>query len=328
MIATRTLTDSSIFARPFPALPSRTLGILAVVGATMIWGSSSVATKTALADLPPMVLAFARLAVAYLVLRPLVGRSGSRPARGPLPALLGLTGFAGFVLLRNLGLGAAPASHGSLIEGGATPALAMLLGAALLAERPNGRNLTGMLASLAGVGFAVLPGMEEGFGASLVADAVLLAGTGCFALYTVLGRRACVAGSSLAVVVGAMRYGLIVLAPFAVAELVATGLPTPTAGGVFALLYLGAGCSAAAYALWGYGLSQLPTGQVALLSNLELVCGIAVAAALAGEAFTPLQLTGMVLVLAGIWFGSTTLTFSLPQPLLWGRTSLMQVATS
>jgi drug/metabolite transporter (DMT)-like permease len=330
MIATRTLTDSSIFSRPLPALSGRTLAILAVVGATVIWGSSSVATKAALAELPPMVLAFARLAVAYLVLRPLVGRSGAQPARGLLPALLGLTGFAGFVLLRNLGLDTAPASHGSLIEGGATPALAMLLGVALLAERPSSRHLVGMLASLAGVGFAVLPGMERGFGASLLADGLLLAGTGCFALYTVLGRQACAAGGSLAVVTGAMRYGLVALTPFAVAELVATGVPSPTSSGVIALLYLGAGCSAAAYALWSYGLSQLPAGQVALLSNLELVCGIVVAAALAGEAFTPLQLTGVVLVLGGIWFGTTTLNvrlnLSLPRPALRGRPSLMSVA--
>jgi drug/metabolite transporter (DMT)-like permease len=330
MIATRTLIDSSILPRPFPTPPARVLAFLAVIGAAVIWGTSSVVTKTALADLPPMVLAFARLAVAYLVLKPLVARSGARAARGPLPALLGLTGFAGFVLLRNIGLGAAPASHGSLIEGGATPALAMLLGVAILAERPNGRHLTGMLASLAGVGFAVLPGMEGGFGTSLVADGVLLAGTVCFALYTVLGRRACVAGNSLAVVAGAMRYGLIVLAPFAVAELVATGPPTLTPAAVFALLYLGIGCSAAAYALWSYGLSQLPAGQVALLSNLELVCGLVVAAALAGEAFTPLQLTGVVLVLAGIWFGTTTLNFSLklPRPAPWGRMSPLPVAAS
>jgi probable blue pigment (indigoidine) exporter len=199
----------------------------------------------------------------------------------------------------------------------------MLLGVALLAERPSARHLIGMFASLVGVGFAVLPGIEGDFGTSLLADGVLLAGTGCFALYTVLGRRACAAGSSLTVVAGAMRYGLMLLAPFTVAELVATGFPTPTAGGVCALLYLGVGCSAAAYALWSYGLSQLPAGQVALLSNLELVCGIAVAAALAGEAFTPLQLTGVVLVLAGIWVGTTSC--SLPRPALWGRTALLPV---
>jgi drug/metabolite transporter (DMT)-like permease len=255
-----------------------------------------------------------------------VARSGGRPARGPLPALLGLTGFAGFVLLRNLGLGAAPASHGSLIEGGATPALGMLLALALLAERPSTRRLTGMVASLAGVAIAVLPGIEGSMSASLGSDSVLLAGTSCFALYTVLGRRACAEGGSLGVVVGAMRYGLLILAPFALAELVVTGAPTLTPVALCAMIYLGVACSAAAYALWGYGLSHLPAGQVALLSNLELVCGIVVAAGLAGEAFTPLQIGGAALVLAGIWYGTTSV--SLPRPTFWRRIHMLPTAAS
>ena len=326
MIAPRTVNSSLGIRWTVPPLPVRAVALLAVIGATIIWGSSSVVTKIALTDVPPTLLAFARLALAYLILRLLVARSRGRPARGPLPALLGLTGFAGFVLLRNLGLGAAPASHGSLIEGGATPALGMLLALALLAERPSTRRLTGMVASLAGVGIAVLPGIEGSMSASLGSDSVLLAGTSCFALYTVLGRRACAEGGSLGVVVGAMRYGLLILAPFALAELVVTGAPTLTPVALCALIYLGVACSGAAYALWGYGLSHLPAGQVALLSNLELVCGIVVAAGLAGEAFTPLQIGGAALVLAGIWFGTTSVT--LLRPAIRRAGSLVPVAVS
>jgi probable blue pigment (indigoidine) exporter len=265
-----------------------------------------------------------RLALAYLVLRPLVARSGSQPARGTLPALLGVAGFAGFLLFWGLGLGAAPASHGSLIQGGGAPALAMFFGVALLAERSSSRHLVGMVASLVGVGLAVLPRMEGEVYASLVADGVLLAGTTCFALSTVLGRRACSAGGSLAVVAGAIRYGLLALAPIAAAELLTTGIPSPTPAAVCAILYLGAGCSAAAYALWGYGLSRLPAGQMALFSNLQLVCGIIASAALAGETFTPPQLAGAALVLAGIWYGTTSVTLS--RPVLWGRAHMMPVA--
>jgi drug/metabolite transporter (DMT)-like permease len=325
MFAPRAVTSSIGIRWPVPTLPVRAVALLAVIGATMIWGSSSVVTKIALTDVPPTMLAFARLALAYLILRPLVARSGGRPAQGALPALLGLTGFAGFVLLRNLGLGAAPASHGSLIEGGATPALGMLLAVVLLAERPSPRRLTGMGASLAGVAIAVLPRMEGSMSASLAADSVLFAGTACFALYTVLGRRACADGGSLGVVVGAMRYGLYALAPFALTELVVTGVSTLTPVTLCAVIYLGAVCSAAAYTLWGYGLSHLPAGQVALLSNLELVCGIVLAAGLAGEAFTPLQLTGAALVLAGIWYGTASVT--LPRPGFWRRFPMLPAAS-
>ena len=122
MSATRTLTDSSIQRWSFPALPPRALALLAVVGATSIWGSAALATKANLIDLPPLTVSCARLAIGDLVVRPLVARSGAQPASGPWPALLGLPGFVDFVLLRNPGFGAAPASHGSLIEGGETHA--------------------------------------------------------------------------------------------------------------------------------------------------------------------------------------------------------------
>jgi DME family drug/metabolite transporter/O-acetylserine/cysteine efflux transporter len=84
------------------------------------------------------------------------------------------------------------------------------------------------------------------------------------------------------------------------ADLVITGLPHPTLTAILAVLHVGAGCSADAYALWGYGLSRLPARQVALLGNLELVCGIVVATALAGETFTPLHLAGAAFVLVGV----------------------------
>jgi drug/metabolite transporter (DMT)-like permease len=287
------------------AVPSgRALAVLGLVGATLLWGTSPVATKLALADVPPITLAFVRLAVAYLVLAPLVRRSGRRPARGSGPALLGLTGFAGFVLLRNVGLGVAPAAHASLIEGGGTPVLATFLAVALLGERPTVRYLNGMLLALAGVALTILPGRAGAGGPSLVGDGLLFVGTACFAAYTVLGRRACCGGGSLAVVAGSMRYGLFALAPFAAGELMFAGMSLPDFGTALLLLYLGVGCSAAAYALWGYGLSRLPAGQVALLGNLELLFGVTLAALL-GEAFSPVQIAGGAAILAGIWLATT-----------------------
>lgn len=280
------------------------LAVVAVVVTTLIWGTSSVATKAALAEVPPITLAFSRLAVASLALAPLVRRSGARPARGGAPALLGLMGLAGFVLLRNLGLGRAPASHATLIEAGATPVLAAFLAVAVLGERPTVRYLNGLLVVLVGVALTVVPGGEGTAAASFLGDGLLLAGTVCFAAYAVLGRGACAGGGSLAVVAGSMRYGLVGLAPFAVGELVVVGVPAPSVGTVLVVVYLGAGCSAAAYALWGYGLSHLPAGQVALLGNLELLFGIAFASLL-GETFLPIQALGGALILAGLWLATT-----------------------
>ena len=158
-----------------------------------------------------------------------------------------------------------------------------------------------------GVALTIVPGSEGAADASLLGDGLLLAGTACFAAYAVLGRAACAGGGSLAVVAGSMRYGLVGLAPFAVGEVAVVGLPAPSLDTVLICIYLGAGCSAAAYALWGYGLSHLPAGQVALLGNLELLFGVA-CAGLLGEAFLPIQALGGALILAGLWLATTRRT--------------------
>ena len=66
---------------PFPNPSARTLAILAVVGAAITWGSSAVATKAALAELPPMTVAFASLARAYFVLSPAVATESGAAIR-------------------------------------------------------------------------------------------------------------------------------------------------------------------------------------------------------------------------------------------------------
>ncbi len=69
---------------------------------------------------------------------------------------------------------------------------------------------------------------------------------------------------------------------------------------------------------------SLPARQVALPGNLELVCGIVVATALAGDTFTPLQLAGAASVLVGVWVGTSS--FTLPRPLFQGRLRPVPVA--
>jgi O-acetylserine/cysteine efflux transporter len=58
------------------------------------------------------------------------------------------------------------------------------------------------------------------------------------------------------------------------------------------LLYLGVGSSAAAFALWGYGLARLEAGRVAAVGMLLPLSGVAAAALVLGEPLLPLQLAG------------------------------------
>jgi drug/metabolite transporter (DMT)-like permease len=302
--------------RPFPAPrlaiapPSRrTLAVLALVGANAIWGGSVVASEAALAHLPPLTLACVRVAVAVAVLEFLLARSGARPARGRAPALLGLTGVALFCACQNLGLRFADATTAALL-GGAIPVLTTLQAVPILGERVQGRRLAGLLVSLAGVAVVVLLGPGASLGASTLANLLPLASAASFAAYAVLGRRVfgargagtpstCV-GASLAVVAGSTRYGLLFLLPGALVELATKEVGPLTARDGLLLLYLGAGCSALAFVLMGYGLAHLEAGQGATFGNLKPLVGVILAVALLGESVTSGQVGGGVLVLLGV----------------------------
>ncbi len=122
-----------------PHLSARTLAILALVGANVIWGSTFVALKPVLDRVPPLTVASLRFAIALAILLPLVFLVGDRPARGRGPLLMGLTGVFLLYLCQNVGLQYSSAANGALIHGG-IPVLTALLAAAVsrrAARRPG-----------------------------------------------------------------------------------------------------------------------------------------------------------------------------------------------
>lgn len=281
----------------------RTLAVLALLGANVIWGGSAVASKVVLAHVPPVTLACLRVAIALAVLLPLVARAGERPARGSAPALLGLTGVGLFCLLQNVGLRYASAANTALING-AIPVLTVLLAAAFLGERLGGRSVAGLLVSGGGVVVVVLLGTGATLGASVLGNLFPVAGAISFATYAVLGRRTFASGNTLAVVAGSTRYGLLFLLPGAGLELATVGPGPLSAIDVLLLLYLGVGCSALAFVLCGYGLARLDTGQSAVFGNLKPLAGVILAIVLLGEAPTLGLLGGGALVLLGVLLAS------------------------
>ena len=281
-------------------LPSpRALAMLALAGANVIWGGSAVASKAALTHLPPLTLACLRVGIALVVLRALLAMTGNTPATGRGPALLGLTGVALFCASQNLGLRYSSAGTTALLSG-AIPVLTALLAAFFLAERQGNRRLAGLAVSFAGIAVIVLHGPGGSFGAAALGNLLPLASAVSFAAYAVLGRRVFAGANALAVVAGSTRYGLLFLLPGAIVELITTGIGPVTARDLTLILYLGAGCSALAFVLGGYGMARLEAGHAAAFGNLKPLVGVTLAVALLGERMTADQLLGGTLVLAGV----------------------------
>ncbi len=296
MVRTRVPSPRSLLPRSSPAL-----AVLALTLATALWGTSFVAAKALLVDLPPVTLAFLRFALAGALLVPAAHLSGHRPLRGPRSALLGLSGVTLFFLFQNAGLRHASAADATLILGGGLPALTALFGAGFLAERPSWRQLAGLACSLGGVASVALASGAGGAGANLRGNGLLVLAAISYAAYTVLGQQLFGGPRLLAVLAGSTCYGLLFLSPGVAVELATVEATWPGLQGLLLLLYLGGACSALAFALWAYSLRHLTVTQVAVVGNIELPIGVAAAALLLGEGLGSGQLVGGGLVLLGAW---------------------------
>ena len=298
MIAARLPLAAASFRRP----SDQALGMLALVGTNILWGSSMIATKLVLAGVPPVTLSFVRFGISLAVLWPLAVRFADRPAGGRVVAMLGL-GLALVGTLQNVALVYASAANTALIQG-AIPVLTALLAAVVLREQIGRRRLAGIVVSLAGVTALVLLAGGGGLSASLLASLLPLASALTIAANLVLGRRACATGNSLAVIAGSTRYAVLLLLPAASAELAVVGTERPDGRAILLLLYLGVACSAAAYALMTYGLSHVEAGQAAVFGNLKPLVGVVLAVLVLAEPLTAVQLGSGAVVLAGVWLAT------------------------
>lgn len=280
-------------------LPATTLPGLALAGANVLWAGSAAASKAALDGITPLLLASARVAIALLILRMILAWRGQEVATGRAPALLGLTGVALFCAFQNVGLLFADATTTALI-GAATPVLTVGMAILFLGERPGFTRATGLAISLTGVAFVVMasPG---GLALSAAASSLLpLASASSFALYNVIGRRAFAGTGALSLVAGSTRYGLMFLLPVTILEMMQTSPKPVTPHDGLLVLYLGAGCSALAFILCGYGLTHLEAGHGAVFGNLKPIVGVGLSMVLLGEPLSVNQVVGGLLVLFGV----------------------------
>jgi drug/metabolite transporter (DMT)-like permease len=67
------------------------------------------------------------------------------------------------------------------------------------------------------------------------------------------------------------------------------------------VLYLGAGCSALTYALWGFALRHVEAGRAAIFDTLIPVVGMGTALLVLQETAQPWHLVGGALIVGGVW---------------------------
>jgi len=281
--------------------------LLLAAPAVLMWGLSFIAVKMALHSVSPFGLVAVRavLGAALLgVVLPFL------PAASPVPrrkgdfarlAILSVQGLPLQVGLQAYALTLTSAVHaGWLIA--LIPVFTALLSALFLGERfplpkvlGTGLGFAGALLVIGGVKGAAALGLPSGRG-----DLLILLSALNWALYTLQARTLLRRMAPLALTVRVVLGG----AAIVTAAYLLLGTPSELAGvtaaGWAALVFLGAGCTGAAYLLWSAALSRLEPGTLTSVQYVQPLVTAVAAAAWLGEPAGGTALVGGGLVLVGV----------------------------
>lgn len=274
-----------------------------LVLAAACWGLGTVLSKAALDHLPPLTLLVTQL-IASLGLLGLVLRLQRVPwrwSRQLLPvSLLGWLNPGVSYTLSLIGLSLTTASMSALLWA-MEPLLIVGLAWLLLRERLRARFL--LLGGLAAAGVILAVGTGFAGAGQIVGNALILAGVGCCALYTVLARWVGEGVRPLLTV--ALQQGPALLWAIVIWPVELRHLPSGGLAQIPATAWLLAVVSGVVYyglAFWFYlaGLQRVRASEAGVFVNLVPLFALAGACVLLGETLRPVQWLGSGLVLAAV----------------------------
>lgn len=274
----------------------------ALFAAMMLWGSSFVAFKYAVMAFDPVVIVFARLALASLLF--LCALRWWRPAfirRGDVPLMLFMTLCEPclYFLLEGRALTLTTASQAGMVSA-TLPVLVALISVLFLGERLTARSWCGLVLSLAGVAWVSLcSAATENAPRPVLGNLLELMAMMCAAGYTVSMKKLCASYSPYFLTALQCLVGTLFFLPL----LFLPGIEFPrelSPGPVWAVVYLGVCINVGAYGLYNFGISKLPAWQASAFINLIPVVSIFLGWAWLNEHLSLAQLLGAATVFGGV----------------------------
>lgn len=269
------------------------------------FGLTWVAAPWATDDIPPLVVAFVRFALAAVLL---FGWCRWRGIEIPLrredvPVVLGVTATSvvGYNLLFLYGVQLAPASHGALIVPGFIPVFTLVLSTQLFGERVGIRRVLGASAAIAGLTLVIGPGAFRR-PEDVVGDLMFVGGAVVWASYAILSRIATSRMHAAAITLLSAALGSVVFAVLTlIVEPAAFGeLGTASAQALAGVVYLGTFGTVFSFVLFALGVELIGSARASAYAVLIPLFGVASTVTILGEKIEPIALVGAVLVVTGL----------------------------
>jgi drug/metabolite transporter (DMT)-like permease len=270
----------------------------------IVWGSTYLAIRLAVASIPPFWMAATRFLVAGTFLYAWARLSGApRPTRSEWRA----TAIAGLFLLVG-GNGLLVWAEQRVVSGaaslfiGATPLWMVFLDAFRTRSRPTWRTLAGLGIGLLGIVFLVGPWRGGGEPVDGVGAIALLGAAFLWAIGSVYSRDAPLPaspllGPSMEMLVGSV--GLFILGVLS-GEWQGLHLETITSRSLMAVAYLIVFGSLVAYSAYTWLLRHAPTALVATYAYVNPLVAVFLGNLIAGEPLTPRILFSAAIIIGGV----------------------------
>lgn len=288
--------------RPEATSTGRTKIIAAFAVIYLVWGSTFLATRIGVLEMPPMLFAAGRFTIAGTLLSIValvLGERFPRTRREWLHA--GLFSILMVPLsngLSTLAVRHVPSNEAALLAAGSALWLAGLGAIGPRGHTLRGASILGVLLGFAGVVLLVWPHADAAPG-HLGWRALLLLSSMNFAIASIVYRDAHLAVGPMAFNATIMLMGAACLAIAGVA----TGEPSHwrwSGTGVAAMLYLALFGSALAYTSYTWLLKHAPADRVGTFAYVNPAIATVLGWAVLGEALTGGQLVGVMVILAAV----------------------------
>ena len=276
----------------------------------VVWGTTFVSTKVLINNgLTPIDIFVCRFALAYALVWIVSPKKvfANSLADELCLAALGVTGGSLYFLAENFALSYTNTSNVSLIVCTTPIFTYILLALTSKDERMNRWQIGGSLLAFAGMALVVLNGRFV-LKLSPLGDVLAFAAAWSWAFYSLLMKRLMGRYSSKFINRKIFFYGLLTVAPVALAHGFTLTYDIVLTPQVFMnLIYLGVVASMICYILWNVVLKNIGVVNASNYIYLNPVVTVITAAALINERITVFAIIGMVMILGGLFLAERKL---------------------
>jgi drug/metabolite transporter (DMT)-like permease len=278
--------------------------------ANLLWAGNWVTGRALGEVFDPVSLNFWRWTLASLILLPfalpaLVAKRAILRRDAGILLVLAFFGVALFQTMVYQGLRTTTAVNAVLLNS-SLPLFMLLCSWALEGERPSGRQIAGMLVSLAGILVIVSRGeLERLRQVELHAgDAWILLAMPVWGIYSVLLKRrpSELGGSPFLLAISAA--GALMLAPLYAAQAIAVPPRGPSPAEAIGVLDIALAASVLAFAFWNRGVAVVGANAAGFTIHLLPAFGTVLAILLLDESFAGFHAAGFVIILCGVFLAT------------------------